>query len=244
MIYYDRNGDELKAGLSDEAKAALLNCFAHTAWIDEHGQDYYDELYFALYGEYPQTEWGYEWVYTDGLPENNGMTFESTGTPIVTMTNNGLQVATADTSNDVARYKYTNIPESIPYTNGIFEVTFRIDQYGSYNVSPYGNGVRVYAGLGLRGGDYVKCAELTFNKSGVMYMKEGTSWTLIDDTPIAIGDTHTVKIEQSLTDAKVYLDEVLIGTYDDLKENVSNPAFIVSRGCAATFTRFSIHVAV
>lgn len=31
-----------------EAKTALLNCFAHTAWIDEHGQDYYDALAEAL----------------------------------------------------------------------------------------------------------------------------------------------------------------------------------------------------
>lgn len=37
------------AGLSDEVKQALLDCFAHVAWIDEHGQDYYDALYAALY---------------------------------------------------------------------------------------------------------------------------------------------------------------------------------------------------
>ena len=37
-------------GLPSNAKAALLDCFAHVAWIDEHGQDYYDALYNALYG--------------------------------------------------------------------------------------------------------------------------------------------------------------------------------------------------
>lgn len=36
-------------GLSDNAKIALLNCFAHVAWVDEHGQEYYDELEDALY---------------------------------------------------------------------------------------------------------------------------------------------------------------------------------------------------
>lgn len=36
-------------GLSGEAKGALLNCFAHVAWIDEHGKDYYDALEAALY---------------------------------------------------------------------------------------------------------------------------------------------------------------------------------------------------
>lgn len=35
-------------GLSDEAKIALLNCFAHVAWADENGQDYYDALEEAL----------------------------------------------------------------------------------------------------------------------------------------------------------------------------------------------------
>lgn len=35
--------------LSDEAKQALLNCFSHVAWVDEHGQDYYDVLEAALY---------------------------------------------------------------------------------------------------------------------------------------------------------------------------------------------------
>ena len=36
-------------GLSDDAKQLLLACFAHVAWADEHGQDYYDALEDALY---------------------------------------------------------------------------------------------------------------------------------------------------------------------------------------------------
>ena len=36
-------------GLTDGAKQALLNCFAHVAWIDDDGQDYYDALENALY---------------------------------------------------------------------------------------------------------------------------------------------------------------------------------------------------
>lgn len=38
-----------KTGLSEEAKIALLDCFEHVAWIDEHGQTYYDNLHDALY---------------------------------------------------------------------------------------------------------------------------------------------------------------------------------------------------
>lgn len=40
--------DGIGNGLTDEVKAALLNCFAHVAWIDEDGQDYYDALDAAL----------------------------------------------------------------------------------------------------------------------------------------------------------------------------------------------------
>lgn len=37
------------AGLSDDAKAALLACFRNVAWINDQGQTYYDALYAALY---------------------------------------------------------------------------------------------------------------------------------------------------------------------------------------------------
>lgn len=36
-------------GLSAEAKTAILACFAHTAWIDDDGQNYYGALEEALY---------------------------------------------------------------------------------------------------------------------------------------------------------------------------------------------------
>lgn len=44
-----KNDLRQKTGLSEEAKVALLDCFEHVAWIDEHGQTYYDNLYDALY---------------------------------------------------------------------------------------------------------------------------------------------------------------------------------------------------
>jgi hypothetical protein len=46
---------QIVPGLSAEAKAALMACFAKVAWIDDHGQDYYDALYEALYEEEPPT---------------------------------------------------------------------------------------------------------------------------------------------------------------------------------------------
>ena len=41
--------DAIEPGLSDAAKAALLNCFEHVAWSDSSGQMYYDDLRLALY---------------------------------------------------------------------------------------------------------------------------------------------------------------------------------------------------
>lgn len=37
------------SGLTEDLKQALLNCFSHVAWTDEHGQDYYDALEAAFY---------------------------------------------------------------------------------------------------------------------------------------------------------------------------------------------------
>lgn len=40
--------DPSSFGLSNDIKVALLNCFRHVVWVDEHGQDYYDALKVAL----------------------------------------------------------------------------------------------------------------------------------------------------------------------------------------------------
>lgn len=40
-------------GFNDDTKQALLDCFAHAAWINADGQNYYDALEDALYPQYP-----------------------------------------------------------------------------------------------------------------------------------------------------------------------------------------------
>lgn len=60
-------------GISEEVKEALLFCFEHVAWIDEHGQDYYDALYDALYSG---ASFDYVWSSLSGLAPT-GMTYES-----------------------------------------------------------------------------------------------------------------------------------------------------------------------
>ena len=60
--------DALEPGLSDTAKLALLTCLEHVAWIDEHGQTYYNALEDALY---PNRYWDYEWDATSGVAPSN-----------------------------------------------------------------------------------------------------------------------------------------------------------------------------
>lgn len=50
------DGIASSGGLSNAAKLALLDCFAHVAWTDENGQDYYDALEEALYPPVPPAE--------------------------------------------------------------------------------------------------------------------------------------------------------------------------------------------
>lgn len=45
------------SGLTDAVKTALLNCFAHVAWIDENGQSYYNALETALNGGTPTIQY-------------------------------------------------------------------------------------------------------------------------------------------------------------------------------------------
>lgn len=47
--------EQIEPGLSEEAKAALLNCLRHMAWENNQGQIYYDALEAALYPDvYPK----------------------------------------------------------------------------------------------------------------------------------------------------------------------------------------------
>ncbi len=47
--YFEQHPEMIEGkGLSEPIRLAILNCFQHVAWTDEHGQDYYDTLYDLL----------------------------------------------------------------------------------------------------------------------------------------------------------------------------------------------------
>lgn len=50
----DAGGSD-ESGITEEIKQALLQLAQKVAYVDEHGQDYYDDLYNALYQEYTVT---------------------------------------------------------------------------------------------------------------------------------------------------------------------------------------------
>lgn len=81
-------------GLTEEAKAALMNCFAHVAWTDEHGQDYYDALAEAL--GYEPTPVVKTLVSITANIENTSVVQNETYVPIGTVTAEYSDYSTAD----------------------------------------------------------------------------------------------------------------------------------------------------
>lgn len=51
MSVYDIQGIKIDGGLSEDAKQALLNSFAHNAWADQNGDSYNNALREALYAD-------------------------------------------------------------------------------------------------------------------------------------------------------------------------------------------------
>lgn len=92
--------------------------------------------------------WDYEWSYSDGLPENNGMTKTTSGTSTITMTSDGLKVSNA--TNSWVRY---TLPTAT-MTTGIIECTF----VGLFdNVSNGVQNLRLCASNGSNGGQTLVC---------------------------------------------------------------------------------------
>ena len=68
-------------GLTNDIKQALLDCFANVAWINDDGEEYYDELYDALY---PPANLSYiSCVYTQSGTVYDNASLESLKTDLV-----------------------------------------------------------------------------------------------------------------------------------------------------------------
>lgn len=230
-------------GLSEDAKTALLNCIAHIGiWSDEPGEYYYNALEAALNGT-PLETWTYEWNYTDGLPESNGMSKTMAGESSSEIASGGLLMQVEDTSGMKVQYAYYDVDSTKMYTKGVYEFVFTINTFGSYNTAPYGNGVQIWLGMGQRNGNPVNAAELTFNQGGVLHLTtvDGSgTWETINSTPFITGREYSIRCEQNLTETKVYVDGTLVGTIpaSSHRETLSSQVFLARRCSSVTVKRF------
>ena len=111
------------SGLTDDIKTALLNCFAHVAWVDADGQDYYDALESALdsgdlsvsltlsqvSSSNTATSVGYGESYTTTLTASTGYTLNT-----VSVTMGGV---------DITSTSYSSGTVSIPSVTGNIVIT-------------------------------------------------------------------------------------------------------------------------
>ena len=238
-----------EVGVPETVAAALLSCFAHVAWTDEHGQNYYDALYNALHTD--SETWDFVWDYSMGLPQNNGMSIVEGATDYtVTLTDEGVRMALQDTSASILRYTW--LMEAVPYNSAVLEVVFSVVRWGSYNVYNYMNGVRINCGFGNRGGVYLPGAQLTFNQSGIsVYSPEhDPAFYVLEPTPIELNTDYRVRIEQRNTStdghkeaqSDIYVNGRFIATITSAGENIGASQMIVKRGATALFKSFKMRV--
>ena len=103
--------DARDAGMSDDIKQALLNCFAHVAWIDDQGQAYYDALRDALYPPIPATAITLNKSTLKRITLNSTETLTATVTPAdttdsVVWTSSDPTVASVDQTGTVTAVAY------------------------------------------------------------------------------------------------------------------------------------------
>ncbi len=107
------------------AKAALLACFEHVAWIDDDGQDYYDALYDALYNT--------TWPVTNTLTHcttsnaseavNKGSSYSATITASAGYALTGATVSITMGGTDITSTAYSNGTISIPAVTGALVIS-------------------------------------------------------------------------------------------------------------------------
>ena len=112
-------------GLTDDAKEALLNCFAHVAWADATGGSYYDMLEDALYN----TTWRVTRNLTNCTINNatgavaKGASYSATLAPIAGYTLTGATVSVTMGGTDITSTAYSNGTITIGAVTGVLVIT-------------------------------------------------------------------------------------------------------------------------
>lgn len=142
------------------------------------------------------TAWDIEWVYTDGLPENNGFTKTYT-TGTANMTSNGLECSGSSLA-------WTPNNEQTATTT-IFETVFIPEILSSQN-SANGNGFKLAVFNGSR------AMTVGVNSQGVCYYNAALSGYSVATSNISTNTEYLLRIETGQSEGKIYLDGELIST--------------------------------
>lgn len=179
------------SGLSDDAKIALLACFQNVAWIGDDGQDYYDDLYDALYP--PATLTSITCIYTQSGTVYDTDTLDSLKSDLVVTAhydNSTTQIVTTytlsgtlieGTSTITVSYGGKTTTFTVTVTEKVIE-TVAITWSGSgtdktaspvinatagdgYIQIPYVSGASQLSGTAVDGGDVIACVPYLYSDS-------------------------------------------------------------------------------
>ena len=182
-------------------------------------------------------QWDFEWDYTDGLPNDNGMVLTNTGSNTINLASNGLSIATQDSSSSLVAYEYQSI--SNVKTEVISELVFEITAFSTQS----GSGVRDNAALGGTGATAKKCAQLNLSQNGVQYLGTASGWSTLSATPLSLNTEYTVRIDQTDGNADIYLNGTLVGSLEnDFREAVGYAKFGVYRGVSALIKSYKLKI--
>lgn len=150
----------------------------------------------------PLPEWDVVWEYTDGLPGDNGWTKTTAGTIYETIQDNGLEVSSKGSNNNVT-YEY---PASM--SRGVFEVKFHTNSSSQFHFV-VGIKASETSGVGIR-------AQYSTNNKGI-YLPDGS--TLAESTKLAnfaLNTDYTVRFELDNGYADIYVNNDLVASAVDI----------------------------
>ena len=208
--------DLSEKGLSDAAKTALLACFEHVAWVDEHGQDYYDALETALYQSPQPPEWGddYTWLYNpsdDGLlSARTDIVATTIGTGCVESLNDGiLNLYVPENTNQIIRY---NLNQS---TNSNAKITAKV-RFKDVPIVTGAAGFRLQVSNGVGGTQIME--HRIGNQDPVFAYYESSNYILLNNI-VTFDEWHIISVELSDNKQTITVDGVKVAESSTLSTN-------------------------
>ena len=225
---------------SDEAKNALLDCFAHVAWVDGDGQEYVDTLSEAL-GIHHEWDDGYIWLYKPSEGLLSGMDYATSnlvgqgGTE--TLTQNALRLhsdrpATESAGQNAIRFNLT--PNTVKRLMGKFElIDYATSQIADTKI---GGGFQVMVTNGTNG--LLVYVGASNQNIAVEYYNGSTKQSVVTQIPITgehIFEALITNTGQTLKiDGVTVINNAAFSTFYTTVNRVgvaaTNPLFVTANG--------------